>query len=387
MPKSGGTFTGAVTLNADPTANLGAATKQYVDTQITNKIAASDAMVFKGTIGTGGTATTLPTSAVIGDTYKCISAVSLTAAQSYTGSAVSAKIGDLIVAMSSSKWIVVPSGDETVTTLKYSTTTQSLTTSAQSGAITLGEAATKQVVTSVDTSAKLPTSNAVKTFVEGKGYLTTSNFTTGSVGSASNWSAGSVPTLGTAIAADDITGWNAGSTPTLGTAIPADDITAWDPGATPTLGTAISADDITAWSAGSTPTLGTAISADDITGWTTNTPTTPMSVSVSGCTLTLTSGSEGTSATLNYTARSIPNVTSVGSVPSLSYTARSIPNVTSVGTAPSLSYTARSIPNVTDVGAVPSLSYTARSIPNVTSVGSAPSLTITSTSVVTGLTS
>lgn len=80
-------------------------------------------MVFKGTIGTGGTATTLPTSAVIGDTYKCISAVSLTAAQSYTGSAVSAKIGDLIVAMSSSKWIVVPSGDETVTTLKYSTTT------------------------------------------------------------------------------------------------------------------------------------------------------------------------------------------------------------------------------------------------------------------------
>lgn len=81
MPKSGGTFTGAVTLNADPTANLGAATKQYVDTQITNHIAASDAMVFKGTIGTGGTATSLPTSnVVVGDTYKCISAISLTAA-------------------------------------------------------------------------------------------------------------------------------------------------------------------------------------------------------------------------------------------------------------------------------------------------------------------
>ena len=31
MPKAGGTFTGAVTLNADPTAALGAATKQYVD--------------------------------------------------------------------------------------------------------------------------------------------------------------------------------------------------------------------------------------------------------------------------------------------------------------------------------------------------------------------
>lgn len=31
MPKAGGTFTGAVTLNADPTVALGAATKQYVD--------------------------------------------------------------------------------------------------------------------------------------------------------------------------------------------------------------------------------------------------------------------------------------------------------------------------------------------------------------------
>ena len=31
MPKSGGTFTGAVTLKADPTTALGAATKQYVD--------------------------------------------------------------------------------------------------------------------------------------------------------------------------------------------------------------------------------------------------------------------------------------------------------------------------------------------------------------------
>lgn len=31
MPKSGGTFTGTVTLNANPTQNLQAATKQYVD--------------------------------------------------------------------------------------------------------------------------------------------------------------------------------------------------------------------------------------------------------------------------------------------------------------------------------------------------------------------
>lgn len=36
----------------------------------------------------------------------------------------------------------------------------------------LGSAAVKAVVTSVDTSANLPTSNAVKSFVEGKGYTT-----------------------------------------------------------------------------------------------------------------------------------------------------------------------------------------------------------------------
>lgn len=178
MPKSGGTFTGAVTLAGDPTAALQPTTKQYVDSQISNSIAASDAMVFKGTLGTDGTATTLPTSSVVvGDTYKVITETSVSAKNSYTGADVVAKIGDLVVAMTKDpKWIVVPSGDEIVTTVKYSTTTQNLTTSAQSGAITVGEAATKQVDTSItaaSTSTKLPTSKAVAAFVEGKGYTTT----------------------------------------------------------------------------------------------------------------------------------------------------------------------------------------------------------------------
>lgn len=42
----------------------------------------------------------------------------------------------------------------------------------------LAGAAYKGVVTSIDTSANLPTSNAVKTFVEGKGYVTTDTNTT-----------------------------------------------------------------------------------------------------------------------------------------------------------------------------------------------------------------
>lgn len=50
--------------------------------------------------------------------------------------------------------------------------TQALTNKTYNG-YTLAAACAKAVVTSVDTSASLPTSNAVKTFVEGKGYVTT----------------------------------------------------------------------------------------------------------------------------------------------------------------------------------------------------------------------
>ncbi len=178
MPKSGGTFTGDVTLNADPTANLGAATKQYVDSQITSKIAASDAMVFKGTLGTNGTITEVPTTNVVkGDTYKIITA------GTYAGSA--CKVGDLIIALTSGSpkatadnWAYVPSGNENETTISYSTTTQNLTTSAKTGSIILGEAATKQIDSSIasgSTSTKLPTSKAVAVLVDDQ--ITTVNKT------------------------------------------------------------------------------------------------------------------------------------------------------------------------------------------------------------------
>lgn len=182
MPSGGGKFTGAVTLNADPTTNLGAATKQYVDTQITSKIAASDAMVFKGTLGSNGTVTAVPTTGVVkGDTYKVITA------GTWAGSA--CKVGDLLIALNSgsvtantTNWAYVPSGNENETMIKYSTTTHSLTTTAQTGEITLAEGATKQVDTSISagsTSTNLPTSAAVAGFVEGKGYTTNVGTITG----------------------------------------------------------------------------------------------------------------------------------------------------------------------------------------------------------------
>jgi hypothetical protein len=184
MPKAGGTFTGSVILNADPAADMEPATKQYVDNQIADSIEAAAAMVFKGTIGAGGTVTALPTADVArGDTYKAISAFTLPAGVSHTNAAVEVKVGDLVVSMSAidethttGSWVVVPSGDEDVTTVAISTTNVTVSTSAQTGNVTFGAAAAKQVAESIadaDTSVNLPTAAAVASFVEGKGYTTT----------------------------------------------------------------------------------------------------------------------------------------------------------------------------------------------------------------------
>ena len=176
MPKSGGAFTGAVTLAADPTAELGAATKQYVDTKVNSAVSASDAMRLKGTVGTGGTSATLPSGGSVqkGDTYKVISETVVAAAVSFTDAEVTAKVGDTIVMMDGGKWIVIPSGDEAVTAIAYSTTNVTLGTTAKTGTVYLGEAATKQVESTISGAgtANLPTSAAVVSFVEGKGYLT-----------------------------------------------------------------------------------------------------------------------------------------------------------------------------------------------------------------------
>lgn len=72
------------------------------------------------------------------------------------------------------------------------------------------------------------------------------------------------------------------------------------------------------WSAGDLPSLGTAISADDITSWSAGSAT---SLSYSEGILTIKAGS---APSLGYTSRSIPNVTSVGSLPSLTVTSKDV---------------------------------------------------------------
>ena len=83
------------------------ATTAYVDTAIDNM---PDPMVFKGSLGTGGTITTLPVdgSANIGDTYKVITAG--------TYASKSADVGDTFICLtktsSANTWELIPSGDE-----------------------------------------------------------------------------------------------------------------------------------------------------------------------------------------------------------------------------------------------------------------------------------
>ncbi len=72
-------------------SNTQIANTQYVNTAISNAIAASDAMIFKGTLGTGGTITTLPTTYKTGWTYRVISA------GTYAGQ--QCEIGDLVIAL------------------------------------------------------------------------------------------------------------------------------------------------------------------------------------------------------------------------------------------------------------------------------------------------
>lgn len=72
-----------------------------------------DPMVFKGTLGTGGTITALPVdgSANVGDTYKVI--------EDGTYATVSAKVGDLFSCLTktivANTWVLIPSGDESFT--------------------------------------------------------------------------------------------------------------------------------------------------------------------------------------------------------------------------------------------------------------------------------
>lgn len=172
-----GTFTSKIELNADhvalsnaPRSDMDAATKKYVDDSVSGIVSAVDAMKFKGTIGTSGTVADIASisSPSTGDTYKIITAFTLTSEQSFDSVAHDLTVGDLVV-YASNKWVFVPSGNEDVTTVKVagSGDTINVSTTAQTGALVLGTAAGVNTTSTVtDSATTVPTSKAVKTYVD-----------------------------------------------------------------------------------------------------------------------------------------------------------------------------------------------------------------------------
>ena len=102
----------------------------------------------------------------------------------------------------------------------------------------------------------------------------------------------------------------------------------------PTLGDPITASYVTEFIPNKTVELGTAIPADDITSWVPNSITT---ATVNGGVLIFYAG---TTATLAWADRDIPNVTHVGTTATLAQTIKAIPNILTTGTTATLSTTA-----------------------------------------------
>lgn len=116
--------TGGKVKVATPQDTTDATPKKYVDDKISTAISAVDAMTFKGTLGTGGTVTALPTNVKNGDTYKIITA------DTYAGQV--CEVGDLIIATKTTSsatdndWAVVQSNIDGAVTGPTSSTDDNL---------------------------------------------------------------------------------------------------------------------------------------------------------------------------------------------------------------------------------------------------------------------
>jgi hypothetical protein len=163
------TLSGATT--AIPRAD---AVKSYVD----GLLSASDAMVFKGTLGTGGTVTALPTTFSAGFTFRIITA------GTYSG--IVCEVGDLIIAVVdragtgnvNSDWTAVQTNIDGAVTGPSASTSGNITTfSGTSGKVVADSGKAFETTLTTNSDAKIPTSKAVATYVTGLGYVTSSGVT------------------------------------------------------------------------------------------------------------------------------------------------------------------------------------------------------------------
>ena len=147
--------------------------KSYVDIKISNGIAASDALIFKGSIGNNGTITALPTTYKTGWTYRVVTA------GTYAGQV--CEIGDLIIALvdrsgsnnADSDWCVAQTNiNGAITGVKSG---DAYITVSQSGSVVT--ITHKDVTRSNTTSAAAPVHGGTFTAVDGvtsdaKGHVT-----------------------------------------------------------------------------------------------------------------------------------------------------------------------------------------------------------------------
>ncbi len=146
---------------------------------VMNAFTANDAMVFKGTIGTGGTVTALPATHKQGWTYRVITA------GTYAGKV--CEIGDMIIcvtdgtAASNDHWTVVQTNIDGAVTGPASATTEAIAIfNGTTGKIIKNSAKTITTATpaAASTSATIPTSNAVWSAITGaSGYGKTGTVT------------------------------------------------------------------------------------------------------------------------------------------------------------------------------------------------------------------
>lgn len=162
--KTGYTFVGSISSDATDN-NVKLPTSSAVISYVDSKIRAADAMIYKGTIGTGGTVQALPsTTALTGWTYKVITA------GTYSG--VSCEVGDMIICLtdgSSTKdatWTVVQANIDGAVTSSVTSTTDSHIPLFSGTTGKVIKSSSKGIVASITNTDNIPTDKAVKTYVD-----------------------------------------------------------------------------------------------------------------------------------------------------------------------------------------------------------------------------
>ena len=355
----------------------GYATESYVNTQIGNL---PEPMIFKGSLGTGGTITSLPaaSSSNEGYTYKVITA------GTYASQA--AKVGDTFISDGSS-WVLIPSGDEpsgTVTSVGVQNGTNggldiSGSPITSSGTITIGHS---NVLTSAQTTqAVYPIKIDKNGHISAYGSAVTIPevpSTTGSATTGISISDHSTSTIyGVSSSTTSVTGVS-GSTSVRGvktgnsSTTTASHVKSGGNGTAPTLGTAIS---VTGVQSSTTSVRGVKTGTSSTTTASKVTLGTAISVpnpSASDVTVPIRADSDTTVPIKNTSATTVPiKATSATTVPIADASATSCDDITNwAAGSGSLTFTMDTTDThkliITHSHTAPTLSYTAKTVTGVT---------------------